>query len=81
MAVEGTVQNLHGSISAEHGVGMSKLKTMARRKDPVALDVMRAVKAALDPMGIMNPGKVIPGVGGRSPISWIDCPGVRTTIV
>ncbi len=59
-AVEDVVQDLHGSFSAEHGVGLSKLKTMARRKDPVALDVMRAVKAALDPMGLMNPGKVIP---------------------
>ena len=63
-AVEDIVQDLNGSFSAEHGVGLSKLKTMARRKDPVALDVMRAVKAALDPIGIMNPGKVIPGVGG-----------------
>ena len=62
-AVEDIVQDLHGSFSAEHGVGLSKLKTMARRKDPVALDVMRAVKAALDPQGLMNPGKVIPGVG------------------
>ncbi len=59
-AVEDIVQSLHGSFSAEHGVGLSKLKTMARRKDPVALDVMRAVKAALDPQGLMNPGKVIP---------------------
>jgi FAD/FMN-containing dehydrogenase len=59
-AVEDVVQDLHGSFSAEHGVGLSKLKTMARRKDPVALDVMRAVKAALDPEGLMNPGKVIP---------------------
>jgi FAD/FMN-containing dehydrogenase len=59
-AVEDVVQELNGSFSAEHGVGLSKLNTMARRKDPVALDVMRAVKAALDPMGLMNPGKVIP---------------------
>ena len=60
-AVEDVVQDLRGSFSAEHGVGLSKLNTMARRKDPVALDVMRAVKAALDPLGLMNPGKVIPG--------------------
>ena len=60
-AVEDVVQDLHGSFSAEHGVGLSKLNTMARRKDPVALDVMRAVKSALDPTGLMNPGKVIPG--------------------
>ena len=59
-AVEDVVEDLNGSFSAEHGVGLSKLNTMARRKDPVALDVMRAVKAALDPMGLMNPGKVIP---------------------
>ena len=60
-AVEDVVQDLHGSFSAEHGVGLSKLNTMARRKDPVALDVMRAIKTALDPQNLMNPGKVIPG--------------------
>lgn len=59
-AVEDVVQDLHGSFSAEHGVGVMKLHTMARRKDPVALDVMRVIKAALDPEGRMNPGKVIP---------------------
>jgi FAD/FMN-containing dehydrogenase len=59
-AIEDTVQEFGGSFSAEHGVGKSKLDTMRRRKDPVALDVMRAIKAALDPKGIMNPGKVIP---------------------
>jgi FAD/FMN-containing dehydrogenase len=59
-AVEDEVGALQGSFSAEHGVGLSKLPSMARRKDPVALDVMRALKAALDPDGRMNPGKVIP---------------------
>ena len=59
-AVEDAVQEFGGSFSAEHGVGKSKLETMRRRKDPVALDAMRAIKAALDPKGIMNPGKVIP---------------------
>ena len=58
--VEDVVQELGGSFSAEHGIGLSKLPSMRRRKDPVALDVMRAVKAALDPKGVMNPGKVIP---------------------
>jgi len=58
--VEDVVQDLGGSFSAEHGVGLSKLNSMARRKNPVALDVMRAIKAALDPAGRMNPGKVIP---------------------
>jgi FAD/FMN-containing dehydrogenase len=59
--VEDVVSELGGSFSAEHGVGLSKLNSMARRKDPVALEVMRAVKRALDPEGRMNPGKVIPG--------------------
>lgn len=62
-AVEDEVQALAGSFSAEHGVGLSKLPSMQRRKDPVALDVMRAVKAALDPENRMNPGKVIPPKG------------------
>jgi FAD/FMN-containing dehydrogenase len=59
-AVEDEVQALHGSFSAEHGVGLSKRASMARRKDPVALAVMRSVKAALDPENRMNPGKIIP---------------------
>jgi FAD/FMN-containing dehydrogenase len=59
-AVEDEVQALHGSFSAEHGVGLSKRASMARRKDPVSLAVMRSVKAALDPENRMNPGKIIP---------------------
>ncbi|EEW25286.1 FAD-binding oxidoreductase [Rhodobacter ferrooxidans] len=59
-AVEDVVQDLGGSFSAEHGVGLSKLPSMARRKDAVALAVMAQIKAALDPDNRMNPGKVIP---------------------
>ena len=59
-AVEDVVQKLGGSFSAEHGVGLAKLPSMARRKDPVALDVMRAIKTALDPDNRMNPGKILP---------------------
>ena len=58
--VEDAVAALGGSFSAEHGIGLAKRGTMARRKDPVALDVMRAIKAAMDPKGILNPGKVVP---------------------
>jgi FAD/FMN-containing dehydrogenase len=59
-AIEDVVESLGGSFSAEHGVGLSKRRSMARRKHPVALDVMRAIKAALDPEGRMNPGKILP---------------------
>ena len=59
-AVEDEVQALGGSFSAEHGVGLSKMASMKRRKDPVALALMRAVKQALDPDNRMNPGKIIP---------------------
>jgi FAD/FMN-containing dehydrogenase len=58
--VEEIVLSLGGSFSAEHGIGLYKLNSMRRRKDKVALDVMRAIKAALDPKGLMNPGKVLP---------------------
>lgn len=59
-AIEDVVADLGGSFSAEHGIGQSKLATLRRRKDPVALDVMRQIKAALDPKGILNPGKTLP---------------------
>ncbi|KPU82855.1 FAD-dependent oxidoreductase [Marinosulfonomonas sp. PRT-SC04] len=59
-AIEDVVKTLGGSFSAEHGVGLSKRASMARRKDPVALATMRQIKTALDPNNIMNPGKVLP---------------------
>ena len=60
-AVEEVTLSLGGSFSAEHGIGLSKLGSMARRKDQTALSIMRDMKAAFDPKGLMNPGKVLPG--------------------
>ena len=57
--VHGIVARMGGSFSAEHGVGRLKRELLARTKDPGALAVMRAVKRALDPNGVMNPGKVL----------------------
>jgi FAD/FMN-containing dehydrogenase len=48
-----------GSISAEHGIGALKRDELARTKSPVELGMMRAIKTALDPLGIMNPGKIL----------------------
>ncbi|WGW05533.1 FAD-binding oxidoreductase [Tropicibacter oceani] len=59
-AVEEEALALGGSFSAEHGIGISKRPAMARFKDPVALEIMRGIKAVMDPKGILNPGKVIP---------------------
>jgi D-lactate dehydrogenase (cytochrome) len=58
-AVHAVVKKLGGSISAEHGIGVLKRKLLPQVKDPVALDVMRALKRTLDPNGILNPGKVL----------------------
>ena len=48
-----------GSISAEHGIGALKRDELARRKSPVALKMMRAIKLALDPHNLMNPGRLL----------------------
>ncbi|MCV2894218.1 FAD-binding oxidoreductase [Lentibacter sp. XHP0401] len=58
--VEECVLSFGGSFSAEHGIGTYKLPSMQRRKNKAALATMRAIKLALDPKSIMNPGKVIP---------------------
>jgi FAD/FMN-containing dehydrogenase len=49
-----------GSISAEHGIGTLKAATLLQYKDATALAMMRAIKQALDPQGLLNPGKVLP---------------------
>jgi FAD/FMN-containing dehydrogenase len=58
-AIFDLVESLGGSISAEHGIGRLKMAEFARRGDPVELAVMRDMKRALDPKGILNPGKVL----------------------
>ena len=57
--VHDIVHELGGSISAEHGIGQLKREELQRYKSAIELDMMRAVKQALDPQGIMNPGKVL----------------------
>ncbi|NPC55569.1 FAD-binding oxidoreductase [Caenimonas soli] len=54
-----SVQHFGGSISAEHGVGSLKLEKLEQHKPPVALQMMRGIKRALDPANLMNPGRVI----------------------
>jgi D-lactate dehydrogenase (cytochrome) len=53
------VKRMGGSISAEHGIGVLKRKELPDVKDKVAIELMRGIKAMLDPLGIMNPGKVL----------------------
>jgi FAD/FMN-containing dehydrogenase len=58
-ALHDLVAELGGSFSAEHGIGRLKVGELERYEDPVALDVMRRIKQALDPAALMNPGKVL----------------------
>ncbi len=61
--VHEVVRRYRGSISAEHGIGRLKREALALHEGSIAIDAMRALKRALDPRGIMNPGKVLPDVG------------------
>jgi FAD/FMN-containing dehydrogenase len=58
-AIHDLVAKFAGSISAEHGIGRLKREELRRYASPVALGAMRAIKQALDPNGIMNPGKLL----------------------
>ena len=58
-AVDDALVAAGGTIAAEHGIGSVKRAELARLADPARLAAMRAVKAALDPLGIMNPGKIL----------------------
>ena len=57
--VHDSVNRFGGSISAEHGLGQYKREEITRYKSPVEMRLMRAVKYAIDPRGLMNPGKVL----------------------
>jgi FAD/FMN-containing dehydrogenase len=58
--VDDLVTEAHGSISAEHGIGQLKRAEFARLASPGRIHALRAIKHALDPLGIMNPGKLVP---------------------
>jgi FAD/FMN-containing dehydrogenase len=58
-AVHGIVTRMHGSISAEHGIGRMKRDVLLQVKSPVEIELMRRIKSAFDPRGILNPGKML----------------------
>ena len=57
--VHGIVLSHNGSISAEHGIGQLKRDELAAIRSPIEMELMRRIKTAFDPAGIMNPGKVL----------------------
>ena len=59
-AVYQLVYSMQGSFSAEHGIGRLKRDDLSKYRDPLEVEMMRSLKSALDPTGILNPGKVIP---------------------
>lgn len=69
-AVHDLVHSLGGSVSAEHGIGRVKTGDLAKYGDPVKLAAMRAIKQALDPRGILNPGAVLPEHHAQSPAGF-----------
>lgn len=58
-AVHGLTLSMNGTVSAEHGIGQMKRELLKRTKDPVEMKLMRKIKKALDPKGLLNPGKVV----------------------
>jgi FAD/FMN-containing dehydrogenase len=64
--VYNTVGRYHGSVSAEHGIGVQKLPYLHYSRTPEELALMRTLKQALDPKGILNPGRVIPALGAHN---------------
>ena len=57
-AVLALVAGLGGSISSEHGIGRAKARWLELSRSPAEISIMRSIKAAFDPHGILNPGKL-----------------------
>ena len=62
-AIYGEAVRLGGTITGEHGVGLTLRDLLPMRRPPAFVTAMRAIKLALDPNGILNPGKMIPAAG------------------
>jgi len=58
-AIYGLTATFQGSFSAEHGIGLKHVEALSQYKSKAECDLMRAIKKAFDPKGILNPGKVI----------------------
>ena len=65
-AVLSLVASLGGSISSEHGVGRAKAQWLQLSRSPTEIDVMRSIKAAFDPLGLLNPGVLLPADQARA---------------
>jgi FAD/FMN-containing dehydrogenase len=67
-AVLALVASLGGSVSSEHGIGRAKASWLGLSRSQAEIDVMRAVKAAFDPLGLLNPGVLFPVAGAGRPV-------------
>jgi FAD/FMN-containing dehydrogenase len=65
LLVYGLLRQRHGSISAEHGIGLQKREFLSWSRSAEEIAVMRTLKRALDPGGTLNPGKVLGDFGGQ----------------
>ena len=70
--VFGAAISLRGSISGEHGIGLSKAKYMEMELDAATISCMKTIKRALDPLDILNPGKIFHETGKHAVVLWVD---------